>query len=444
MTQVVPQSKSAVKKIRLKSKEERRFKQGHPWVFSNELQESPKSVEVGELVELCDAGGAFLAYGFGNPNSLISFRELTREQNSKHIKDGKLSATFFVDRFERAMKFRKSWFKLNESFRLIYGEADGLSGLIIDRFVGPKQVVYVVQPHASGMDKNLELIREALKTLSEGLEDHYAHLIIRRDASSREREGLTKDAPEVMTITGAKPKEELLEQLTRFSFRVPNEYGAELMISADLIGGQKTGFFFDQLQNIKRLESVVKEKLKLNPVTNFKVLDLCAYVGQWGAHLGRMIETTPAGHMSYVAVDVSEKALQFVKMNVKATHIGAETVKADVLEPIEALAQRTFDLVIADPPAFIKNRKSIPQGKQAYVQLYQTAIEKTQAGGLVIACSCSQLLSHEEFLECLGKATRRSKKTVRWLSQGSPSFDHFARLDFQEGHYLKSFIGQVE
>jgi 23S rRNA (cytosine1962-C5)-methyltransferase len=435
---------SQLKKIRLKSKEERRFKQGHPWVFSNELQESPKALEVGELVELCDAGGAFLAFGFGNPNSLISFRELSRDQSTKHIQDGKLLASFFVERFDKALKFRTTWFSLSESFRMIYGEADGLSGLIIDRFVGPKQVVYVIQPHASGMDKNVQLIRQALKTVSERIEDHYAHIILRKDAGSREKEGLEKETPEVLKIDGTPAAPEFLEKLSSFAFRVPNEYGAELTLSADLISGQKTGFFFDQLQNIKRLESVILQKLKLHPVKNYKVLDLCAYVGQWGAHLERALATTPTGHLSYIAVDVSGKALSFVKQNVKATHVSVEDVKADVLEPIEKLEGRTFDLVIADPPAFIKNRKSIPEGKQAYVKLFQTAIEKTAPGGIVIACSCSQLLSHEDFLETLGKATRRSKRNVRWLTQGSPSFDHFARLDFQEGHYLKSFIGQVD
>ena len=94
-----------LKKLRLKSKEERRFKAGHPWVFSNELQESPKSLGLGELVELCDAGGAFLAFGFGNPNSLISFRELTRDQSTKHIKDGVLSSSLFVEQFERMKAF---------------------------------------------------------------------------------------------------------------------------------------------------------------------------------------------------------------------------------------------------------------------------------------------------------------------------------------------------
>ena len=451
-----------MKKIRLKSKEERRFKAGHPWVFSNELQESPKNVGIGELIELCDAGGAFLAYGFGNPNSLISFRELTRDQNCKHIKDGILAFSFFVEKFDLALTFRKSWFNLNESFRMIYGEADGLSGLIIDRFVGDKtsgsaHEVYVVQPHASGMDQHLGLIREALSAVSKKLEDKNPLLIIRRDASSREKEGLTKEAPEVSYLySDALGGSVNLDGLNSFSFKVPSEQGESgqtLTLQCDLISGQKTGFYFDQLQNIKRLQSLIREKQSHVHAKKISILDLCAYVGQWGAHLQKTLSQLKINEVKYIAVDVSAQALALAKINVEnaakfAGHSSAytctvATIKADVLEPLETLANKTFDIVIADPPAFIKNRKSIPQGKQAYVQLYQTAIEKTAPGGLVVACSCSQLLSHEEFLACLGKATKRSGRTVRWLTLGSPSFDHFARLDFQEGHYLKSFIGQV-
>jgi len=434
---------SAIKKIRLKTKEERRFKSGHPWVFSNELQESPKAIELGELVELCDAGGAFLAYGFGNPNSLISFREISRDPNFSHLKDGVLAPSFFKERFSQALEFRKSWFRLNESFRMIYGEADGLSGLIIDRFVSTHSVVYVVQPHASGMEKSLELIRVALESISGSLEDQDAHLIIRRDASSREKEGLKKEAPEVLKISGEKPTELFMEKLSNYMFHVPDAFQSDLQLYSDLISGQKTGFFFDQLQNIKLLQSVVSDRLTLKPVTNYSILDLCSYVGQWGAHLDGVMGKLNVKETRYVAIDVSEKALSFVKKNVTSPQMKVETLVADVLKPLPEFLGRKFDLVIADPPAFIKSRKHIPQGKQAYIQLFQSAIEATAPGGLVIACSCSQLLSMNEFLECLGKATKRSRRTVRWLTQGSPSFDHYARLEFQEGHYLKSFIGQV-
>ena len=337
---------------------------------------------------------------------------------------------------------------------MIYGEADNLSGLIVDRFWGKDHVVYVVQPHASGMDQHLNLIREALVQVSKSLEDKNPLLIIRRDAGSREKEGLTKEAPEVTKLQGGPADEALVAKLGQFSFQVPGQAGASLSLVCDLISGQKTGFFFDQLQNVKRLQAVLETKLSLRPAKKMQILDLCAYVGQWGAHLQQTLSHHGVEAANYLAVDVSAAALVIAKTNVetafKALPAGKSgytcevtTMKADVLEPMEKLNGKLFDVVIADPPAFIKNRKSIPQGKQAYVQLFQTAIEKTAPGGIVIACSCSQLLSHEEFLECLGKATRRSKRTVRWLTQGSPSFDHFARLDFQEGHYLKSFIGQL-
>jgi len=111
---------------------------------------------------------------------------------------------------------------------------------------------------------------------------------------------------------------------------------------------------------------------------------------------------------------------------------------------MNALDANHYDIVIADPPAFMKNRKSMPQGKHAYVNLMTTAIQKTAKNGLVVCCSCSQLLSNEEFEDVLTKATRKSGKGVRWLAQGSPGLDHYARFEFKEGHYLKCWIGQVE
>ncbi|MBC7396147.1 MAG: class I SAM-dependent rRNA methyltransferase [Bdellovibrionales bacterium] len=437
-----------IKSIRLKSKEERRFKQGHPWVFSNELQESPKHLELGELVELCDAGGAFLAYGFGNPSSLISFRELTREKNPKHVdEESGVTAAFFYDKFRVALQFRNHWFRKSESFRLVYGEADGLSGLIIDRFVGKEATVYVVQPHASGMDRNLPLITEALKKLSEELEDPSASIILRRDASSREREGLTKETPVVQNLKNGAVID-ITNPFQEFRFQVPGSGSSPLSLTTDLISGQKTGFFFDQLENIRILEKLLERRQLMKPRKNFKILDLCSYIGQWSVHLADTLKRAGAESIQIMSVDVSQSALRLARENIEAAFgkgsgVEADTLKADVLEPMTTLKSASYDVVIADPPAFIKSRKSIPQGKQAYANLYQAAIEKTANGGIVVCCSCSQLLSHEDFLEVLGKASRRSQRKVRWLTEGSASFDHFSRLEFQEGNYLKSFMGQV-
>ncbi len=446
-----------MKSVRLRAKEERRFKQGHPWVFSNELQESPKALQVGEVIELCDAGGVFLAYGFANPHSLISFRELSRNRSEAGLAPGHVDSSFFLKKIEQAWSFRKSWFPLTQSFRLVYGEADGLSGLIIDRFAGRSSVVYVVQPHAAGMDANLDSILSALGELSFEKPGTKRFAVLRRDASSREREGLAKEPVRVVAIPGKKDVVET-EPFRDFRFVVSGIMGSELELSCDLIGGQKTGFFFDQLQNIRLLETLLLRKLrnergaKAPGEKTFRVLDLCSYAGQWSAHLLQTLSEREMLPAEFTCVDASEPALGFASRNLLAVSeamgvagkVRVEPVKADVLREMPGIEARRHDVVIADPPAFIKNRKSIPQGKQAYVQLFGTAIEKTAPGGLVVFCSCSQLLSREDFLEVIAKAGRRSKRTVRFLAEGSPSFDHFSRPEFGEGQYLKCLIAQVE
>jgi len=452
-----------LKKIRLRSKEERRFRSGHPWVFSNELQESPKTLQMGEVVELQDAGGAFLAYGFANPHSLISFRELSRNKEDPFFSSGEVNSDYFKSRFELAQEFRKSWFSPDQSHRFIYGEADGLSGLIIDRFMGRGNRVDVIQPHSAGMDRSLDAILRALKDWDRDHAFGGSHFVIlRRDASSREKEGITKEPVVVLNLRTGEPVLDL-EPFRNFQFLVSGIMGSSLSLHADLVSGQKTGFFFDQLQNIRLLETLLLRKIRNDRnggganarkggKASYRVLDLCSYVGQWSAHLMQTLferESLPA---EFTCVDASATALEFARQNLMATasefkiedQVKIHAIKADVLEPLIGVPESGYELVIADPPAFIKNRKSIPQGKQAYVQLFQTAIEKTAPGGLVVCCSCSQLLSTEDFREVLGKASRRSKRRVRWLAQGSPSFDHFTRLEFQEGHYLKSFIGQVD
>lgn len=454
-----------LKNFRLKSKEDRRFKQGHPWVFSNELQDSPNGIEAGELVELHDASGAFLAYGMGNPNSLIAFRELSRDRDSPHLKEGELQDSFFYHQIKIACAFRKSWFSSSQSYRFIFGEADGLSGLIIDRYIGRDRVAYVVQPHSAGMDRNLDLILKSLAKISIELHDPKdAVAILRRDAGSREREGLTKELTEIKELSSGKilPSSDPYRE---FYFQVPGVMGTSLELKTDLVSGQKTGFFFDQLQNIRLLETLLLRKLRRDqegapgaraqshPVKKtYQLLDLCSYVGQWSVHLMQTLMEREALPLEITCVDASENALKTARANIEnfanahqiQNQVEVNTLKLDVLQSLNSIEDQSYDLVIADPPAFIKNRKSIPQGKQAYSQLFQAAIEKTAPGGLVVCCSCSQLLSHEEFMEVLGKATRRSKRRVRWLLEGSPSFDHFTRLEFQEGHYLKCFVGQVE
>lgn len=444
-----------LKNIRLRSKEDRRFKQGHPWVYSNELQDSPKGIEAGELLELCDASGNFLAYGFGNPNSLIAFRALSR----KKVEDTNtiLSSGFFSEVIEKAFQFRSSFFSSNQSFRLVYGEVDGLPGLVIDRFAGENEIVYVIQPHSFGMDRNIELISKALAVVSKKRDGNTKTTVVfRRDAGSREREGLVKEETVVKQLQGGAVIADA-NAYREFWFNVSGLMGSEIKLKTDLVSGQKTGFFFDQLQNVKLLQSLLLRKLRLDRETRkvarpYRVLDLCTYIGQWSVHLTQTFIERECLPLEVTLVDSSESALKLAEQNVvhEAKHYFAEKkidvkrLKADVLEPMTTLENEGYDVVIADPPAFIKNRKSIPQGKAAYVNLFGTAIQKTAKGGVTVFCSCSQLLSNEDMVECLGKAARRSGRTVRFIAQGSPSVDHFMQFEFNEGAYLKCWIAQID
>jgi 23S rRNA (cytosine1962-C5)-methyltransferase len=458
-----------LKNFRLRSKEDRRFKQGHPWVYSNELQDSPKGIEPGELLELHDASGNFLAYGFGNPNSLIAFRALSRQKvDGDQPKAKILSPEFFAAVIERAFAFRLSFFSKDQSFRLVYGEADGLPGLIIDRFhghtegsKGEKSSVYVIQPHAFGMDRNLDVITKALAMVSKKQGEAQSIVVLRRDAGSREREGLAKEETVVKNLQSGQVIEST-DPYREFWFSVPGLMGSEVKLKTDLVSGQKTGFFFDQLQNVKLTQSLLLRKLRLDReyvgdvrLTGgrpFRVLDLCSYIGQWSVHLTQTFIERECLPLEVTLVDASDSALKLAEQNVvhEAKHyfsekkIGVRRLKADVLEPMPSLPDQGYDVVIADPPAFIKNRKSIPQGKAAYVNLFSTAIQKAAKGGLVVFCSCSQLLSAEDMVECLSKAARRSGRRVRFIAQGSPSVDHFMQFEFTEGHYLKSWIAQVD
>jgi len=439
-----------MKQWRLKSKEERRFKQGHPWVYSNELQESPKGIKAGEMLQLNDAGGAFLAYGFGNPGSLIAFRAISREKQ-EFIDEASLLNKIINESLMSAFKFRKQWFSLQQSFRLVFGENDDLPGLVIDRYFG-QYPVYVVQPHSAGMDANLPMITEVLSKISKDLgESSESKVIYRRDAGSREREGLSKEPTEVRFLHTGKIIENL-DPYRSFSFQLQSLMAREVTLTVDLISGQKTGFFFDQAQNVKLVQTLLLRKLRYQGKQSkkFELLDLCSYVGQWSVQLSQVFLEKKIPVM-ITAVDASDTALKFAEMNVKKNSIDSGSgevqfnrLKADVLEPMGGLQDKNFEVVVADPPAFIKSRKTIPQGKHAYVQLFTTAIQKTAVNGLVVCCSCSQLLSAEEMKEVLQKASRRSGRKVRWLAQGSPSVDHFTKAEFEEGHYLKCWVGSVE
>jgi 23S rRNA (cytosine1962-C5)-methyltransferase len=412
---------------------DRRFRAGHPWVYSNELTESPKGIEPGTPVELRDSRGNFLARGYGNPQSLIAFRALSRDPAQTHPSSIEAITTTLIS----SGKLR-SQLGLNEfSYRLCYGESDGIPGLVIDRYITEFGQVFVVQAHTAGADqicKDILKILEKYVSQSSGTYSwSQTGVVLRNDISVRKLEGLVENEAKVLKEL---PKLKLQDSRIRVA---PVLGGAPIQFYVDLLEGQKTGFFLDQFSNIQlaaqRFQSISKKQIR--------ILDLCSYVGQWGTQLSRVFREKGI-QVEVVAVDASQTALDFARRNIEAEKAKCEILKADVLKNLTSLPAQSFDIVISDPPALIKSRKDIPVGKHAYLQLATQAFRIVQRGGGIVCCSCSALLEEEAFTEVLAKGMLRNQAQVRWVARGSQSPDHPTLMEFPEGRYLKGWIGLVE
>jgi 23S rRNA (cytosine1962-C5)-methyltransferase len=413
---------------RLKPGSDRRFRSGHPWVYSNEIQGSPKGIEPGAEIELRDAGGKWLARGYGNPSSLISFRAVTRYPESP----APFTAEHLRLKLESAHRLRGQLGLEAASHRLCFGEADGLPGLIIDRYLTAEAQAYVIQAQSSGAQRWLDLLIPVLEKLPSPRPWSATAVIIRNDVGVRQLEGLAVEGPRLAkNAPGFDPR------AARVLVRSASQ-GEPLTFNADLLEGQKTGFFLDQSANV---ELALQRLGGIRPARGaLRILDLCCYVGQWGAQLARYFRAQGL-EVEVTGVDSSRPALELAATNVEAQGARFMPLKGDVLKDLESLPAESFDLVIADPPALIKSRKDIPAGKHAYLQLNTQAVRLLRAGGGIVSCSCSALLEEEDFLAALSKAATRNQAVVRWVGRGAQAPDHPVLAEFPEGRYLKAWIG---
>ena len=386
----------------LKRNEQRRLAAGHVWIYSNEVdtRKTPLTgFEPGSLAAIQSSVGKTLGIGYVNPHSLICARLLTRRPRIE------IDAAFYERRLRSALQLRESLFE-HPNYRLVYGESDGLPGLVIDRYGD----VLVVQITTAGMEAVRDLLLDVLnRVLAPG------GILLRNDTPVRALEGLSQEAE----IIGNVPDTVTLEE-GGVQFEVP------------LTAGQKTGWFYDQRSNRTAMHKYVKNK---------RVLDVFSYIGAWG------LQAAAAGASEVCCVDSSAVAQSFLEKNAAANglveKVRHETGDAfDVLKSMREDKQR-FDVVIVDPPAFIKRRKDIKTGEQGYARLNQLALQVLAPDGILISCSCSMHLAAERLQSILYQSARKQGRQMQILERGFQTLDHPVHPAIAETAYLKAFYCRV-
>lgn len=426
----------------LKKGSERKFRLGHPWVFSSELAQSPKSVELGGLVELRDYSGTPIAVGYGHPNSMISFRTLSLDAKEP------IDEAFFGKRFANAYRARRRAGVADQSHRFIFAEGDFIPGLIIDRFFlateTPSQC-FVIQSSTAGIDRLLPAILRALEDFTRTTDPRIGwdqtSIVIANDSKSRAAEGI-----EVQPKRVEKAAPDFDGELAVILVQPALEHLPATRFSVDFVSGQKTGFFLDQRSNVQLAARSVRELAREAEQAGrtLKILDLFCYVGQWGTQLAS-VACSEGADVEVTLVDASAKALELASQNVERAGGRVVVRKLDVVDALATEFEKaSFDVVICDPPAFVKKKKDLPAGTQAYGKVNREAIRKTRPSGLFVSCSCSGLFDEAEFREMLSKVTLSAPRPVRWIARGSHGPDHPQRPEFPQGTYLKSWLGLID
>ncbi len=390
-----------MKSIILKSKAGRRFKQGHPWVFSNELEKPAERPEAGDIVSLRQQDGAFLAYGFYHPNSLIAFRALTGKEELP-------GEAFFSGLIDQAISLRDKVYPQSTARRLIHSESDGLPGLIVDQF----NDVLSVQINSAGMERLIDTILPLLKQKMSA-----KNIVIRNDSTLRNLEGL-KQYIDVWQSDEKEVTADIMEN--------------DIHYHVDVINGQKTGFFIDQRENRFAFRRFIGK--------GDRVLD--AFCNDGGFALNAVL----AGATHIDAADISESALARAAKNASINNSSEKInfIKTDVMKWLPGLKpEQHYDVVNVDPPSFASNRKSIPVARKAYRKLHGSAMQVLKVGGILSTSCCSHHISEEDFLASIQQAAVRNGRQCQMLFRGGPPADHPVLLAMPESGYLKFHLFRV-
>jgi 23S rRNA (cytosine1962-C5)-methyltransferase len=390
-------------KVVMRPGTEKRVAGGHPWAYSNEIEmnEAAKALPAGELVTLMRGDGRSLGAAMFNPHSLIAARVLSRDPSIE------VNPRFFERRLQRALKLRERLVGV-PCYRLIHAEADGLPGVVVDRFGD----VVVAEVSSAGMDRLTEALAAAIDSVLKP-----TTILIRGDGAARQMEGLSPMSR--FAKGGLEGPIELMENGVRFL--------------ADPSGGQKTGWFYDQRDNRALMARFAKDQ---------SFLDLYSYTGGFG------IQAAAAGAKEVLAIDRSEAALDLLRKAAALNGVDhrVSIERAEAFEALETLIskKKRFDAVSADPPAFVKSKKDFHVGGKAYRKLARLAAQVVEPGGLLFIASCSHNMPAPEFAAQVARGVHEGGRSAKQLYATGAAPDHPVHPFLPESAYLKALVLQIE
>jgi 23S rRNA (cytosine1962-C5)-methyltransferase len=388
-------------KVILKKNEERRLKSGHLWIFSNEIEKFPASTVNGSVVDVFNHKEYFVCKAFYNRNSLITLRVLTKNF------DEEIDKSFFRKRLLDAFEFRNGYLRNNSSFRLVNGESDYLPGLVIDKFENN----FSIQTFSAGMETNLENIVSLLVELFDA-----EMIIAKNDFSMRELEGLERY---VKILYGKNDKSPVpfITIIDSIKYKI------------DILAGQKTGFYLDQVNSRYLIRNYINE--------NSEVYDLFCNEG------GFSLNASYAGAKKVVAVDSSAYAIINAKANSEINGFkNIQFIEEDIFSYLKNNKDelKNSDLVILDPPSFAKSKKNIETAKRGYIDLNSSVLKMIKKQSLLFTFSCSHHIDNKLFYEILARSSSESRRDIKIIEEINCSPDHPVLPAMNETKYLKGFL----
>jgi len=394
------------KKIFLKKDQEKRILRGEPWIYKDEIQDSCGGFTPGELVKIYSRDNEYIASGYVNTATTIAVRVLTRDENQT------IDDTFFRQRIRAADNLRKQLYPDNRYYRVVYSEADQLPGLVIDRY----DDYFVVQVTTAGMENFKQNIFAIITQLYPG-----SVIIEKSIGASREKEKLETLNRLITLDTPDRSPEKIIEI-------------NELRFKLHFLESQKTGFFLDQRENYLLLKNISQGK---------EVLDVFSYAGAWGLHAHLF------GAKNVEFLEVSRRYLDQTQENISLNGFDSGDfilTHGDAVPILKEMSRGDTrkDIVILDPPAFIKSRSKIKEGLRGYKEINLRAIKMIKPGGFLITCSCSHFFSRENFLDIIDRAAFDARRRVKLLVYKTQPYDHPILLPLYQSEYLKCALLAVD